>query len=129
VIGPALRTGAPLASLVAALGIAVIAGCGGTQAPPPSADTGKLRAQALVDSGNSAFRVADYTTAAKRYAAAAVVNPQDPAAFYGLGMALSKLGRDDEARVAYARSRELSRGEGGNDSLPREVRYRRTTHP
>ena len=128
-IGPALRTGAPLASLVAALGIAVITGCGGTQAPPPSADTGKLRAQALVDSGNSAFRVADYTTAAKRYAAAAVVNPQDPAAFYGLGMALSKLGRDDEARVAYARSRELSRGEGGNDSLPREVRYRRTTHP
>ena len=126
--GPARRAGVRLAGLVVILGVAAIAGCGGSQAPPPVADGGKVRAQALVDSGNSAFRVADYTTAAKRYAAAAVVNPQDPAAFYGLGMALSKLGRDDEARVAYARSRELSRGEGG-DSLPREVRYRRTTHP
>ena len=125
---PGLRVGARLVGLVIVLGVAAIVGCGGTQAPPPMADSGKVRAQALVDSGNSAFRVADYTTAAKRYAAAAVVNPQDPAAFYGLGMALSKLGRDDEARVAYARSRELSRGEGG-DSLPREVRYRRTTHP
>jgi len=81
------------------------------------------------DSGNSAYRAADYSTAAKRYAAAAVVNPDDPAAFYGLGMALSKLGRDDEARVAYAHSRELSRGEVSQDSLPHEVRYRRTTHP
>ena len=63
------------------------------------------------------------------FAAAAVVNPEDPAAFYGLGMALSKLGRDDEARVAYARSRELSRGEIDNESMPREVRYRRTRHP
>jgi tetratricopeptide (TPR) repeat protein len=75
------------------------------------AEASKLRAQALVDSGNSAYRAADYSSAAKRYAAAAVVNPDDPAAFYGLGMALSKLGRDDEARVAYAHSRELSRGE------------------
>ena len=118
----------PFTGLLLILGVMAIASCSRTQ-EPPVADTGKLRAQALVDSGNSAFRTADYTTAAKRYAAAAVVNPQDPAAFYGLGMALSKLGRDDEARVAYARSRELSRGEGGNDSLPREVRYRRTTHP
>src|SRR5262249_56539003 len=67
------------------------------QAPAESA---KLRAQVLVDSGNAAYRNGDYTAAAKRYAAAAVVNPDDPAAFYGLGMALAKLGRDDEARVA-----------------------------
>jgi len=121
---------ARLAGLLGVLGVFALASCGGSRAPAqPPADTGKLRAQALVDSGNSAFRAADYTTAAKRYAAAAVVNPDDPAAFYGLGMALAKLGRDDEARVAYARSRELTRGEVDRDSMPHEVRYRRTTHP
>src|SRR5262249_55625572 len=93
------------------------------------AEAGKLRGQGLVDSGNAAYRNSDYTAAAKRYAAAAVVNPDDPAAFYGLGMALAKLGRDDEARVAYARSRELSRGELDHDAMPREVRYRRTAPP
>jgi Flp pilus assembly protein TadD len=121
---------ARLAGPLLALGMLAFAGCGGSSAPaPPPADATRLRAQALVDSGNAAFRVADYTTAAKRYAAAAVVNPDDPAAFYGLGMALAKLGRDDEARVAYARSRELTRGVAEHDSLPREIRYRRTTHP
>ena len=120
---------ARLAGLASALGLVMtLAGCGGSSTPPP-ADASRLRAQALVDSGNAAFRGADYTTAAKRYAAAAVVNPDDPAAFYGLGMALAKLGRDDEARVAYARSRELSRGEVDHDAMPHEVRYRRTTHP
>lgn len=113
-----------------ALGVLALASCGGSRAPAqPPPEAGQLRAQALVDSGNSAFRAGDFTTAAKRYAAAAVVNPDDPAAFYGLGMALAKLGRDDEARVAYARSRELTRGGADRDSLPREVRYRRTTHP
>jgi Tfp pilus assembly protein PilF len=121
----ARRAGVALVFAVVAL-----AGCGGSRDPaPPPADATKLRAQALVDSGNSAFRAADFTSAAKRYAAAAVVNPEDPAAFYGLGMALAKLGRDDEARVAYARSRELSRGEIDHDAMPHEVRYRRTTHP
>lgn len=116
--------------LAVALGVTVLASCGGSRvAEQPAAEASKLRAQALVDSGNSAYRAADYSSAAKRYAAAAVVNPDDPAAFYGLGMALSKLGRDDEARVAYAHSRELSRGEVSQDSLPHEVRYRRTTHP
>ena len=112
------------------LGTLAAASC---SAPKPvaqaPAESAKLRAQVLVDSGNAAYRNADYTAAAKRYAAAAVVNPEDPAAFYGLGMALAKLGRDDEARVAYARSRELSRGELDHDAMPREVRYRRTTHP
>ena len=118
------------AVLLLSLGFMALAGCGGSSTPPPPpADATKLRAEALVESGNSAFRVGDFTTAAKRYAAAAVVNPEDPAAFYGLGMALAKLGRDDEARVAYARSRELSRGEIDHDAMPHEVRYRRTTHP
>jgi len=44
-------------------------------------------------------------------------------------MALAKLGRDDEARVAYARARELSRGELDDETIPHEVRYRRTKHP
>jgi len=118
---------------VAAFGAALV--LGGCSAPKPVATEAETaaakqqRVQALIDSGSSAYRNADYTVAAKRFAAAAVVNPDDPAAFYGLGMALSKLGRDDEARVAYARSRELSRGEIDNESMPREVRYRRTLHP
>ncbi len=108
---------------------------GSCSAPKPvvteaeTAEAKQLRVQALIDSGSAAYRNEDFTTAAKRFAAAAVVNPEDPAAFYGLGMALSKLGRDDEARVAYARSRELSRGEIDNETMPREVRYRRTRHP
>lgn len=118
-----------VAGFVAAL---VLGAC---SAPKPvateaeNAEAKAVRVQALIDSGSSAYRNGDYTVAAKRFAAAAVVNPEDPAAFYGLGMALSKLGRDDEARVAYARSRELSRGEIDNETMPREVRYRRTRHP
>jgi Flp pilus assembly protein TadD len=37
-----------------------------------------------------------------------VVKPDDPAAYYGMGMALSKLGRDEEARKAYAKARDLA---------------------
>jgi len=118
-------------ALAVVLGLLGVASCGGgSKATALSAvESAKLRAQALVDSGNAAFRSGDYAAAAKRYAAAAVVNPEDPAAFYGLGMSLAKLGRDDEARVAYARSRELSRGELDHEAMPHEVRYRRTTHP
>ena len=93
------------------------------------AEAGRLRAQALIDSGSAAYRSGNFAVAAKRYAAAAVVSPEDPAAFYGLGMALAKLGRDDDARVAYAKSRELSRGEFDADAMPHEIKYRRTLHP
>jgi Flp pilus assembly protein TadD len=37
-----------------------------------------------------------------------VVKPDDPAAYYGMGMALTKLGKDEEARRAYAKARELA---------------------
>jgi tetratricopeptide (TPR) repeat protein len=107
-----------------------LASCGkpaGTASRAPMSDS--LRAQALIDSGNSALREGAFAEAAKRYASAAVVRPNDPAAFYGLGMALSRLGRDDEARVAYAKARELSRGDVSADDVPHEIRYRRTTHP
>jgi Flp pilus assembly protein TadD len=66
------------------------------------------RSQALIDSGNVLYRAKDFANAAKRYGAAAVVKPDDPAAYYGLGMALAKLGRDDDARTAYTRARELA---------------------
>src|SRR5262249_35686339 len=123
----------PRPAIVAALLAAACwsAGCGESRPTTQvaAAEGAKLRAQALIDSGNAAYRGGDFAVAAKRYAAAAVVSPDDPAAFYGLGMALSRLGRDDEARVAYARSRELTRGNAERESLPREVRYQRTTHP
>ena len=114
------------ATLLAAL---VLGACARARTPEPAPATPAVRAQALIDSGNASFRAGDYTAAAKRFASAVVVSPEDPAAFYGLGMALSKLGRDDEARAAYARSRELSRGEQSAGEMPREVRQRRTVHP
>jgi Flp pilus assembly protein TadD len=78
-----------------------------TDLTPPADDAG--RAQVLIDSGNQAFSAGNFGLAARRYAAAAVIKKDDPAAYYGLGMALSKLGRDEEARAAYARARQLAR--------------------
>lgn len=104
-----LLTAATLAMLLA------LAACGRTgpdEAAMPSGHDPILRAQALIDSGNASYRAQDYATAAKRYAAAAVASPKDPATFYGLGMALTKLGRDDEAREAYAKARDLARAQG-----------------
>ncbi|HEV2105729.1 MAG TPA: tetratricopeptide repeat protein [Candidatus Eisenbacteria bacterium] len=92
--------------LLAAL---LVCGCA---RPAPAPAPPQVRAQALIDSGNASFRAGDFPAAAKRYASAAVVRPDDPAAFYGLGMALSRLGRDDDARIAYARARELARAAG-----------------
>lgn len=66
------------------------------------------RAQELIESGNQAYRAGNYGLAARRYAAAAVIRKDDPAAYYGMGMALAKLGRDEEARTAYAKARELA---------------------
>jgi len=117
------------AGLALALATVLALACTRTPAPAPVAEDPRVRAQALIDSGNAAYRAGDYTGAAKRFASAVVVSPEDPAAFYGLGMALAKLGRDNEARAAYARSRELSRGEVSGDEMPREVRQRRTVHP
>ncbi len=69
------------------------------------------RAQKLIESGNDAFKAGDFELAAKRYAAATAEKADDPAAYYGLGMALSKLGRDEQAREAYAKARELAHSE------------------
>ncbi|HEY6194519.1 MAG TPA: tetratricopeptide repeat protein [Candidatus Eisenbacteria bacterium] len=117
-------------AVLAALALVALSACAREEKPAPAPlEAAHLRAQALIDSGSSAFRNGDFAAAAKRYASAAVVSPDDPAAYYGLGMSLAKLGRDDEARVAYARARELSRGELDDETIPHEVRYRRTKHP
>ena len=112
--------------------IAAVALSGCTSPKPPAPETSattQARAQALIESGSAAFRTGDYNVAAKRFASAVVVNPEDAAAYYGLGMALAKLGRDDDARVAYAKARELSRGELDSEELPHEIKYRRLKHP
>lgn len=91
------------------LGLSILAaGCGGRAEAPAPVDAAE-RAQLLIESGNQAYTSGNFELAARRYAAAAVIREDDPAAYYGLGMALSKLGRDEDARSAYARARELSR--------------------
>lgn len=105
----ARRRFVPVARWVLALGLALFAtGCGGRAQDPTPADAAE-RAQLLIDSGNLAYGSGNFTLAARRYAAAAVIRDDDPAAYYGLGMALSKLGRDEDARTAYAKARELAR--------------------
>ncbi len=69
----------------------------------------RLRSQALIENGNQAYRAGDYSLAARRYASAVNIDENDPAAFYGLGMALAKLGKDEEARTMYSRARKLVR--------------------
>ncbi len=96
------------ALVLAALVLALNAGCGVHRAGPAPVETPAARAQALVEAGNRAYRAGDYRLAARRYGAAAVVKDDEAAAFYGLGMALVKLGRDEDARVAYARARALA---------------------
>jgi len=108
---------APVRTLVLAAVIAcALAGC--SAEPAAESASPEVRAQMLVEEGNKAYEGGDYRLAARRYAAAAVVRKDDPAAYYGLGMALSKLGRDEEARTAYARAKALTRdaaAAGGGD--------------
>ena len=91
------------------LAVALFAGACGKGEPAPRNEAERAaRAQALIETGNDAYRAGDYRLAVRRYAAAASVRKDDPAAYFGMGMALSKLGRHDEAHAAYARSRELA---------------------
>jgi len=97
----------PSRALALLLAMLSVAGCARRE-PVPDVAALQARSQALIDAGNTLYRAGDPTNAAKRYGAAAVVKPDDPAAYFGLGMALAKLGRDEEARQAYARARELA---------------------
>ena len=94
-------------ALLLLLAVLSVAGCARRESVPDAAAL-QARSQALIEAGNTFYRGGDHTTAAKRYAAAAVVKPDDPAAYFGLGMALKQLGRDEDARQAYARARELA---------------------
>lgn len=100
---------------VPALALLLSSACSAQHPPAAAAPDPQARSQALIDSGNVAFRAKDFEGAARRYASATSVKPGDPAAWYGLGMALSRLGRDDEARGAYAKARALLNR--GGDSL------------
>jgi Tfp pilus assembly protein PilF len=102
------------------LAVLLAAGCARRE-PGPDAAARQTRSQTLIDAGNALYRARDYVNAAKRYGAAVVVKPDDPAAHFGLGMALAKLGRDEEARQAYARARALAqqaRGTGRDTARP-----------
>jgi Flp pilus assembly protein TadD len=100
--------------LLAVLGVA---GCGrsgstpgATATPAAGADTPqRQRSQTFIEAGNEAYRSGDFELALKRYAAAAVADPRDPAAYFGMGMTFTRLHREDEARAAFARAQELSR--------------------
>ena len=103
-MGPGTR----IACGALALALLAVPGCA-TRDPADEAAAATARNQALIVAGNQAFKTGKYQLAAKRYAAAAVAKRDDPAAYFGMGMALSRLGRVEDARAAYARSRELSR--------------------
>ena len=93
--------------------LGLLSGCA-----PQARDTEAARAarsQALIESGNAAYAQGDYRLAVRRYAAATAVRKDDPAAYYGMGMALAKLGRDEEARAAYARARTLAHDPATDD--------------
>ena len=96
-----------IAALLALLFV-LLGGCARSEPPARTIADKAARAQALIESGNEAYRKGDYRLAARRYAAAAVIKKDDPAAYFGMGMALAKLGRDEEARAAYAHARELA---------------------
>jgi Tfp pilus assembly protein PilF len=77
---------------------------GGTATDSP----GRARSEAFIEAGNQAYRANDFELALKRYAAAAVADPQDPAAYFGMGMTFTRLKREDEARAAFSKARQLS---------------------
>ena len=52
----------------------------------------------------------------------------DPTVVLGR-MALQRLGRDEEARVAFAKARDLSRGVVSEDEAPHEIRALPKRHP
>ena len=101
-----IARGAPALALVAALTLPL--GCAARD-PAREAAEASARNQALIVAGNQAYRGGKYQLAARRYAAATVAKKDDAAAYFGLGMALSRLGRIEDARVAYALSRDLAR--------------------
>ncbi len=106
-----------MALLGVGLAVAALAAAGCVTRSPKDTEAMLLaRSQALIDSGNVAYRAKDYGRAARQYAAATAIKKDDPAAWFGLGMALTRLGRDEDARAAYTRARELA--SAARDTVP-----------
>jgi Flp pilus assembly protein TadD len=103
--GRRIRSALVWGMLVSAL---LAAGCGSREPTVAATQDPQARSQLMIEAGNQAYRAGNFGLAARRYAAAAVIKKDDPAAYYGLGMALSKLGRDEDARAAYSKARELN---------------------
>ncbi|MEW5743736.1 MAG: tetratricopeptide repeat protein, partial [Myxococcota bacterium] len=61
----------------------------------------------LVDEGTSAYERQEFDKALEKFDAAQKERPQDPRVQYNRGLALHKLGRNDEARAALNRALEL----------------------
>lgn len=116
---------------LAALALAMLVGAGcakksgsdpSAAAPAPATSTvssGRERSQAFITAGNDAYKAGDFELALKRYAAAAVADPRDPAAYFGMGMTFTRLKREDEARAAYAHAQQLAREEEAAGTTPR----------
>lgn len=63
----------------------------------------------LVEAGTQAFDRGDFAQALEKYDAAAAERPQDARIQYNRGLALHKLGRQEEAQAALQRANELDR--------------------
>ena len=116
--GPAWISARPRLALgLALIGVLLVVGCQRSPAErrvtPAANDTTaeRRRSQTFIDAGNDAYRAGQFELALKRYAAAAVADPRDPAAYFGMGMTFTRLKREDEARAAFRRAQELSRRE------------------
>ncbi len=72
-----------------------------------------------VEAGAEHYRKEEYLPALEEFDAAAAERPQDPRVQYDRGLALHKLGRQDEARAALRRAAELDR----DGSLAARIHY------
>lgn len=125
----------PIQIVIVALPFALVAaGCGGEQAGE-SERTGDMTRQrigqaqsslspavsAKLDSGNTAYRAGDYERALSHYRAAADLEEDAAAPWFGVYMAYSAMGREDSARAALERTGSLSESGGafhGGDTAP-----------
>ena len=57
--------------------------------------------------GNSLYALEKYEEAITCHDETIRLNPEDPTAWYNKGIALKKLGRDEEAEQCFAKAREL----------------------
>lgn len=125
----------PLHLAIVALPVVFLAaGCGGEEQAGSDERTGDMTRQrigqarsslssavsAKLDSGNTAYRAGEYERALAHYRAAADLEEEAAAPWFGVYMAYSALGREDSARAALERAGSLSESGGafhGGDSV------------